>query len=137
MRIIHTSDIHLDSPLTTHLCADKVRERKRELVDSFRRSVERAVELGAIGYIIAGDLFDSEKVTRSSLKNLMAVMASVPSLTFFYLFGNHEMSVIVDSGVELPKNLKLFNDEWTYFKLDDVVIVGRCKTSADYEGNSR
>lgn len=131
MRIIHTSDIHLDSPLTTHLSADKVRERKRELVDSFRRSVERAVELGAIGYIIAGDLFDSEKVTRSSLKNLMAVMASVPSLTFFYLFGNHEMSVIVDSGVELPKNLKLFNDEWTYFKLDDVVIVGRCKTSAD------
>ena len=128
MRIIHTSDIHLDSPLTTRLSADKVRERKRELVDTFRRSVEKALELGAIGYIISGDLFDSEKVTRSSLENLMAVIASVPQLTFFYLFGNHERRVIVDSGVDIPKNLRIFDDDWTYYKLDDVVIAGRCET---------
>ncbi len=128
MRIIHTSDIHLDSPLTTRLSADKVRERKRELVDTFRRSVDKAIELGAIGYIISGDLFDSEKVTRSSLENLMVLIASVPQLTFFYLFGNHERRVIVDSGVDIPKNLKIFDDGWTYYKLDDVMIAGRCET---------
>ncbi len=131
MRIIHTSDIHLDSPLTTHLSSDKIRERKRELVATFQRTVERAERLDAIGYIIAGDLFDTEKVTRSSLENLLAIMARVPQINFFYLFGNHEKQLLIESGVELPKNLRLFDDEWTYYRIDDVVIAGRCRTSKD------
>ena len=131
MRIIHTSDIHLDSPLTTHLSSDKIRERKRELVATFQRTVERAERLGAIGYIIAGDLFDTEKVTRSSLENIIAIMERVPQINFFYLFGNHEKRMLIESGVELPKNLRLFDDEWTYYRIDDVVIAGRCQTSKD------
>ena len=129
MRLIHTSDIHLDSPLTTHLSSDRVRERKRELVATFKRTVERAEMLDAIGYIIAGDLFDTEKVTRSSLENLLAIIARSPQISFFYLFGNHEKKLLVESGVELPKNLKLFDDDWTYFRLDDVVVAGRCQTA--------
>ena len=131
MRILHTSDIHLDSPLTTHLSSDKVRERKRELVATFQQTVDRALTMGAVGYIIAGDLFDTEKVTRSTIENLMAIIARVPQLTFFYLFGNHEKSMLIDSGVEIPKNLKIFNDEWTYFRIDDVTIAGRCETAKD------
>lgn len=131
MRIIHTSDIHLDSPLTTHLSSDRVRERKRELVATFQRTVEHAERLDAIGYIIAGDLFDTEKVTRSSLENIIAIMERVPQINFFYLFGNHEKRMLIESGVELPKNLRLFDDEWTYYRIDDVVIAGRCTTSKD------
>ena len=129
MRILHTSDIHLDSPLTTHLSSDKVRERKRELVATFQRTVEYAVSNDAIGYIIAGDLFDTEKVTRTSLENLMAIIEKAPQISFFYLFGNHEKRLLIESGVQLPKNLKIFNDDWTYFRLDDVVIAGRSTTS--------
>ncbi len=128
MRILHTSDIHLDSPLTTHLSSDKVRERKRELVATFQHTVEYAESNGAIGYIIAGDLFDTEKVTRTSLENLMAIIERSPQISFFYLFGNHEKKLLIESGVKLPGNLKLFNDDWTYFRLDDVVIAGRCTT---------
>ena len=131
MRIIHTSDIHLDSPLTTHLSSDKVRERKRELVATFQRTVEYAKRVDAIGYIISGDLFDTEKITRSSLENLMGIIERAPQITFFYLFGNHEKRALTDSGVNIPKNLKLFDDGWTYFRLDDVVIAGRCQTSKD------
>lgn len=131
MRIIHTSDIHLDSPLTTHLSSDRIRERKRELVATFQRTVERAERLDAVGYIIAGDLFDTEKVTRSSIENLLTIMARAPQISFFYLFGNHEKRMLIESGVELPKNLKLFDDDWTYYRLDDVVIAGRCETSKD------
>ena len=131
MRILHTSDIHLDSPLTTHLSSDKVRERKRELVATFQHTVERALSLGAVGYIIAGDLFDTEKVTRSTIENLMAIIARVPQLTFYYLFGNHEKRMLIESGVDIPRNLKIFDDGWTCFRLDDVVIAGRCETSKD------
>ena len=62
MKIIHTSDLHLDSPLTTRLASDKVRERKNELLFSFRKNVQAAKDNGADGFIIAGDLFDSDKV---------------------------------------------------------------------------
>lgn len=129
MRIIHTSDIHLDSPLTTHLCSDKVRERKRELVAAFGRTVERAERLGAVGYIISGDLFDTEKATRSSVEEVLAIIARAPQITFFYLFGNHEKRLLLESGAKLPGNLKFFDDDWTYYRLDDVVIAGRCLTA--------
>jgi DNA repair exonuclease SbcCD nuclease subunit len=108
-----------------------VRERKRELVATFQQTVDRALMLGASGYIIAGDLFDTEKVTRSTVENIMAIIEKVPQLTFFYLFGNHEKRMLIESGVAIPRNLKIFDDGWTYFRLDDVVIAGRCETSKD------
>ena len=47
MRIIHTSDLHLDSPLTTRLDSNKVKERKGELLLSFKRLAEMAEAEGA------------------------------------------------------------------------------------------
>jgi len=129
MRIIHTSDIHLDSPLTARLSPDKIRERKRELIASFRRTIDKARDLGATAYLIAGDLFDSDRCNRSTLQNLMATVASVPEITFFYLYGNHEKRMLSESGVTLPDNLKLFEEGWTYYTLGDVVIAGRCETA--------
>ncbi len=131
MRIIHTSDVHLDSPLTARLSVDRIRERKEELISSFRRSIERAIDLGASGYLIAGDLFDTERVSRSTLENLMAIVGAASELTFYYLFGNHEKRLLTDSGISLPANLRIFDEDWTYFRLDDVVIAGRATTSED------
>ena len=131
MKIIHTSDLHLDSPLTTRLASDKVRERKRELLETMKRIISDAREIGAAGIIIAGDLFDSEKVSRQILENVAAIMASAPDILFFYLHGNHEKRLLPESGVHLPENLKMFGDGWTYMKLGDVNIIGRCSTEKD------
>ena len=128
MKIIHTSDIHLDSALTSHLSSDKVRERKRELITSFRKTVEAAERQGAVAYIIAGDLFDTEKAARSTIETFMRTIENTPSITFFYLFGNHEKKLIVDSGMPLPRNLKIFEDGWTYYRIENTVIAGRCTT---------
>ena len=62
MKILHTSDLHLDSPLTTRLDSKKVRERKNELLLSFKRLSELADREGSEAFIIAGDLFDSERI---------------------------------------------------------------------------
>ena len=131
MKIIHTSDIHLDSPLTTRLSSDRIKSRKRELIDTFARGVEYARSEGAQGYIIAGDLFDSENVSRETVEQTLAVMERAPEITFFYLFGNHEKRMLTESGVTLPRNLKIFNDGWTYFNLDGVTVAGRATTDAD------
>lgn len=131
MKILHTSDIHLASPLTTRLSADKVRERKRELLQSFRRMVEDARAVGAEGFIIAGDLFDSERVSVTAVENLLGIIEMAPEITFFYLYGNHEGGLLEKSGGELPKNLKLFGKEWTVFTLGEVNLIGRCDTEKD------
>ena len=131
MKIIHTSDLHLDSALTTRLDSKKVRERKSELILSFKRIVEEAKSTGAEAVIIAGDLFDSEKAGKRALKNTMDIINASPELSFLYLPGNHEKSIIEDSGITLPDNLKIFGEEWTYFRFGEVNVIGRRESCPD------
>ena len=125
MKIIHTSDIHLDSPLTSRLTAEKVRERRRELLSGFGRLVEEARLSGAEAIIIAGDLFDSGRVSKRALDTAISIISGAEDITFFYLQGNHEGDALVRSGIELPENLKVFGNEWTYYEMGEVTIVGR------------
>lgn len=127
MKLLHTSDIHLDSPLNTRLPAERVRERKRELLLSFAHLASEAKRLGAEGIIIAGDLFDSEKISKRALDTAVDVISSSPELKYFYLCGNHERRALLESGISLPENLYVFGEGWTYFDFGDVRIAGRTK----------
>ena len=125
MKILHTSDLHIGSPLTSRLSQDKVRQRKGELLANFERMIEEAVYQRVAVFIIAGDLFDTDRITKSNAERVLGAMARHPSLDFLYLTGNHEKNALIESGVALPDNLKLFGDEWTYFDYGEVCIVGR------------
>lgn len=125
MKIIHTSDIHLDSPLTSRLSAEKVRERRRELLSGFGRLVEEARAIGAEVIIIAGDLFDSERASKRALDTAIAIIGGAKDITFFYLQGNHEGDALGRSGIALPDNLKTFGDDWTYYEIGEVTVAGR------------
>ena len=131
MKLIHTSDIHLASPLTSRLPAAKVARRGREIFETFSKICSSAAGLGAEAVIIAGDLFDSTRVTAKMLDSVLSVFERCPELIFFYLPGNHERDVLLSCGRALPKNLKIFGKEWTYFEYRGVVFAGRCETSAD------
>ena len=125
MKILHTSDIHIDSPLTSRLPQDKVRERRKELISGFLRLVTEAKYLGVKAIIIAGDLFDSTRVSKKALDTAIYVIEEAKDITFFYLQGNHEGDALCLCGRTLPENLKIFGEEWTYFDLDDVTFAGR------------
>ena len=125
MKILHTSDIHLDSPLTSRLPADKVRGRRRELLQNFDRLVRRARDLGVRAIIIAGDLFDSEKISRKALDISYEIIEASHDITFFYLPGNHEGDAFLSSGRDMPQNLKVFNSDWTYYEIGDITVAGR------------
>ena len=58
MRILHTADLHLGSPLSARLSGERQRERKNELFNTLSRMADKAKELGCGAVIIAGDLFD-------------------------------------------------------------------------------
>ena len=125
MRIIHTSDIHLDSPLTTRLPSDKVRERRRELLQGFGRMVEEAGALGVSAIIIAGDLFDSDRISRRALDTALDIIERAKNIIFLYLQGNHEGDALALCDRSLPENLKTFGRDWTYYSADGVTVAGR------------
>ena len=125
MKIIHTSDIHLDSPLTSKLPPDKARARRRELLFGLARLVEEAKAEGCEAVIIAGDLFDNGKISRNALDATLDIISSAENFTFFYLEGNHEGAALRSCGRDMPKNIVFFGDEWTYFSANGITIAGR------------
>ena len=130
MKILHTSDIHLFSPLNTTLEPSKVNIRRKELLSTFDRMINRAICEGVEVFIIAGDLFDSE-VSRDACERTFASMARARSIQFLYLIGNHESGREQLNGVDIPSNLKIIGDDWTYFDYNSLHIVGRSTNSPD------
>lgn len=125
MKIIHISDLHLDSPLTSRLSGLQAKERKKELLATFRAIADTAVQEGVAAVIIAGDLFDNDSVGIRTLNYVMSIIERSHNVVFYYLSGNHEKSRLIESGISIPENLKLFGDDWTYFQLNGIKIAGR------------
>ncbi|MBR4169227.1 MAG: DNA repair exonuclease [Lachnospiraceae bacterium] len=126
MKIIHCADLHLDSPMRAHLDPVKSKERKMELLETFRNMVHYAVqeEVGAI--LIAGDLFDSKHVSKMVMNAFLRQIETHPEIAFYYLRGNHDALSLPESE-GLPKNLHLFSDTWKKYPLnkdENVMLYG-------------
>lgn len=130
MRILHTSDLHLESSLS-RLPSGKVRERKNELFMTFSRMVAEAERLGVRLFIIAGDLFDGERLTKKATERVADAIERAQDIDFLYLPGNHERLSFIERIGVIPKNLYVFGEDWTYFDYDGVVVAGRSECRAD------
>ena len=117
MNIIHCADLHLDSPMTSNLDRQKAAERKNELLSTFSSMVEYAEEEGVRAVIIAGDLFDRDRVSASARNIVYGVMAAHPEVLFFYLRGNHDRNGADVDSQGKPSNLRLFGPGWTSYEL--------------------
>lgn len=123
MKIIHCSDLHLDSKMEANLDKEKARQRKNEILLSFQNMIDFANKNDVKIIIIAGDLFDKNKVSVKAKNIVRDAIIANPSIDFIYLKGNHdEENFITD---EIPSNLKLFNAyNWTSYKYENIVISG-------------
>ena len=125
MKIIHCSDLHLDSKMETNLDKEKARERKNEILITFENMVSYARENDVNIIIIAGDLFDKKTITVKAKKTVRNSIISNPEIDFIYLKGNHDEAGFLDEDEELPQNLKTFNSyNWTTYNYDNLTISG-------------
>ena len=131
MKILHTADLHLGSAMNTKLSPDKIKERRVELFSTFENMADHAEHHGVRLFIIAGDLFDTKRLTTKDIERVIGIISSHPRIDFLYLFGNHEKNALIESGRELPENLKIFDKEWTYFKYGNLTVAGRGEPSAE------
>lgn len=136
MKIIHTSDLHIGSPLNSRLAPSRAQTRRKELLTTLEIIIERARKVSAEAIIIAGDLFDSERATKSAKSRTYSAIERASDISFIYTAGNHEGDTL--SYDELPKNLiVLSGDGWSYHSLGDVCFAAKRALGAgmfdDYE----
>ncbi len=125
MKIIHCSDLHLDSKMKSNLDSIKSKERRDEILRTYQNMVEYAVKNEVKIILIAGDMFDKKNVTVKTKNVVLDSICSNPDIDFIYLKGNHDEANILSESDEIPSNLKLFNsDEWKYYRYGDIVIAG-------------
>lgn len=123
MKFIHCSDLHLGSKLND-LSLEQRKRRKEELISTFERLCDYATENEVTAVIIAGDVFDSDKISEKLLLRVLNAIEKNYGVDFLYLAGNHELNALLDNSDRFPKNLKFFTDEWTCFKYGDITVSG-------------
>lgn len=124
MKLIHCSDLHLDSPMETHLSEKQARERNREILATFTRMVSYAVDQGVEAVLIAGDLFDSGRTRSSTVSYVLDIIAQAKDVDFLYLRGNHDEDGGILPGTCLPENLKCFGDSWITYRYGSLAVTG-------------
>ena len=126
MRIIHCADLHLDSKMESNLDRDQALLRRSELIETYERLVEYAVENQVRAILISGDLFDKPHIRKEVKKRVVEQIVAHPDLDFYYLKGNHDRCDFMEEGIdEIPSNFHVFNSNgWTSYTCEDVVITG-------------
>lgn len=123
MKFIHCADLHLDSKMEA-LSSEKSKYRREECVRTFERLCSYATENGVCAVIIAGDMFDTGRVSAKVRDRVISAIKQNSTVDFLYLSGNHDEDNFISQLEDVPDNLKIFSDEWTEFSYGDVLISG-------------
>lgn len=130
MKFIHCADLHLDSKMEA-LSAEKSKIRREECLRTFERLCSFASENAVQAVIIAGDMFDTSRVSIKTRDRVLSAIKNNGQVDFLYLSGNHDEDNFISQIESLPENLKIFSDEWTAFSYGDVLISGIRFTNAN------
>lgn len=112
IKVVHTADIHLDSPFAGCSLAGRAEKRdglKKAFLSLCEYCRDNAVDI----LLIAGDLFDGEFVRRETVEFTAECFAMIPETHIFIAPGNHDFF----SGVSpygycnFPDNVKIFTEE--------------------------
>ena len=129
MKLIHTADIHLDSPLVGVKDSGL---RRHELLVALSNLSEYANNNGVSAIIVAGDLFDDSFTTPATVQSV-AEIVNTSKADWFVLRGNHGGSAPYGMLGEICPKIHFFGDSWTLYNLDNVTICGRELGANDVE----
>lgn len=108
IRILHTADLHLDSPFES-LTPGKATARRGELRMLPRKIAAVAIREKVDLVLLSGDLLDGESVYRETGEELLESLAKIPAPVVIAP-GNHDYysSTSIYAKLELPEQVCLF-----------------------------
>lgn len=116
MKIIHCADLHLDSKMNSNLDQRHAKERNGELLHTFERMISYAADNDVSAILISGDLFDRKHISLTVRNTVFHNIKEHSNINFYYLKGNHDQDNFFVGMKEIPANLRMFNNQWTYYK---------------------
>jgi len=128
MKILHTADIHLDSPLKS--LALRNPQLQKELAaasrDVLRKITRLAIREQAAAVLWAGDLFDGNQRNAQSLAFLMLELEELRryNIPVYYIKGNHDAENPLLERLDPPANLHIFSPEGNSFELPQKTADG-------------
>ena len=113
IKILHTADIHLDSPLKSlalrnETLRDHIQSATRQ---AFVRIIDTALAEGVAALLIAGDLFDGAQRGAKMAAFLTGQIERLRAagIAVFYIKGNHDAENPITGEVALPGNVHVFD----------------------------
>ncbi len=109
LKVIHAADLHLDSPFSG-LPPEKAAQRRAEQRELPERLAGLARERSADLILLAGDLFDSERVFRETVQALARGLSAAPCPVFIAP-GNHDFFSPRSpyAALDWPDNVHIFS----------------------------
>lgn len=141
MRLIHTADLHLDACYArAGFDAAFGRERRAGLRAVLTRILQRAAEWPADAVLIAGDLFDLERISRDTIGYLQNAFADISPVTVLIAPGNRDpfTSTSPYAAETWPENVRIFSrPEWQQFDVPgaNLTVHGFAFDGADISRN--
>ncbi len=136
MRILHASDLHLDSPFDG-LPPERAAQRRAEQRELLERLAELARSSAAQAVLLAGDLLDSERIYAETAQQLARCLGSIGAPVFIAP-GNHDPYAPGSpyASVAWPDNVHIFRSgqiEAVELPGQDAVVYGAAFTGAHRE----
>ena len=113
MKIVHFSDLHLDSAFAwMSATPDAARKRRRALRGTLRKIIELTVEVGADALFCGGDLYEHDRFASDTGAFLRETLGSLGQTRVFIAPGNHDRydSQSLYRTVDWPPNVHVFSE---------------------------
>ena len=130
IKLIHTADWHLQSPMECRLPREKAELRRAELLSRFADMVTYAKENRVDAVLLCGDLSDDGILPHHVQDYLLSCIADAAPIRFFMIAGNHDRIGAQAVGGcftygrrQLPENLCIFGEEWGSAGLSGSVMI--------------
>lgn len=138
MKLLHFSDLHLDTPFAW-APPEVARDRRAALRATLTRITDLAGQLGVDAITCAGDLYEQERFTPDTAAFLRAAFAAVHPLPVLIAPGNHDWfgPWSLYAQVDWTDNVHVFTtDTLTAFELTDGLTVwgGAHRAPANTDG---
>ncbi|MDU8914063.1 exonuclease SbcCD subunit D [Aestuariicoccus sp. MJ-SS9] len=126
IKILHTADVHLDSPLTSLALRDEGLRAGIQAAtrSAFTRVIDAALNEGVTALLIAGDLYDGAQRSAKTAAFLAGQFERLQAakIPVFYIKGNHDAENPITGQVALPDNVHVFDGRGGKVQLPDLDV---------------
>jgi len=113
IKIIHTADLHLDSPMKSLALKNPNLREKIQIASrtAFRKITQTCIDKSVSALLISGDLFDGIERSAKTAAFLLSEFdkLSQTNIQVFYIKGNHDAENPNSASIKFPNNVHVFD----------------------------